>query len=543
MYTRITQGMLTENFLRNLNSISQRLAFAQQQEATGKNLLKPSDNPLDLTKILQYRLSLSQMDQFTKNLDDGISQVEKTGATLLDVTNGVQSARDLAVQGASDGLNSEDRAAIADQINQYLEAALQSANDNFKGRFIFAGYNTQAAPFTEDRNARSGYVDNVRYTGNLGSISRQVGRASTLPINFNGYDVFLHGTHTYDGAILPVDKALGFSGTLTINQRDFIINPGDTLTDIANRINADQKTEVFANLELNQLVLKSANSEEDIVLSDSNDGKLLQNLGLAQRGAYIVGTDAPTLPLIDSLPAIFTGAGAVANLVYNSTNNRLNIRIGPDADPGGGGQARNIVIPEGTYASVDDLVAAIQTQVDKGFGKNVLTVSQAGGVLEIRTVATGVKVDPGDLVIGGDINGLGDTASSLTDLNLVGVPEPVPATPAGIGGIDGNDKLIIDIGTMLSISGADVVPQVIDLRAAKTTTINDLVDEINYQIFNNAYLRGVVKASIYDGRVKIESVQTGSDVPASELVISEGATGTLAALNFNTFSRNSANHF
>jgi len=532
MFTRITQGMLTANFLRNLNSISKRIAYTQEQLATGNALLKPSDSPLDMARILQFRLSLGQINQFKKNVEDGISQVEKTGATLLDVTNAVQDARDLALDGASDNLNSYDRAAIANTINQLLEANLQSANDNFRGRFIFAGYHTQATPFIEDRNVRSGYVDNVRYTGNLGSINRRVGRASMLPVNFNGYDVFLHRTHTYEGAILPADKPLGFSGTLSINYRDFIIKPEDTLTDIANMINSDSKAEVLADIQINQLVLRSTNSSEDIDLSDLEEGKLLQNLGLAQRGAYMIGTAAPTLPLIDSTPAIFTGAGVVANLVYNSTNNRLNIRIGPDADPGGGGQVHNIYIPEGTYASVADLAAAIQTEIDKAFGKNVLVVSEVGGVLDIRTVATGDEVDPGDLVIGGVINGLSDNASDWNDLNLIASPDPAPATPAGIGGTDGNDKLVIDIGPMLSISGDDVPPQVIDLRAASTLTIDDLINEINYQIFNNSYLRGVVKASVYDGRVKIESVDTGDDITASELVISEGATGTLAALNF-----------
>jgi len=531
MYTRITQGMLTANFLRNLMSISKRVSYTQEQLATGKALLKPSDSPLDLTRVLQFNLSLSQITQFKKNVEDGISQVEKTGSTLLDVTNAIQDARDLALDGASDNLNSYDRAAIANVINQLLEATLQSANDSFRGRFIFAGYHTQTTPFIEDRNSRSGYVDNVRYAGNLGSINRRIGRASRLPVNFNGYDVFLHRTHTYEGTVLPVDKPLGFTGTLTINYRDFVIKPEDTIIDITNMINADSKTEVFAEIQVNQLVLRSTNSDEEVVFSDSEGGRLLQDLGLAQRGAYNIGTVAPTLPLIDSTPAIFTGAGVVTSLAYDSTNNRLNIRIGPDADPGGGGQAHNIYIPEGTYASVADLAAAIQNEINKAFGKNVLVVGDVGGVLEIRTVATGDEIDPGDLVIGGVINGLSDNASDWDDLNLIASADPAPATPAGIGGTDGNDKLIIDIGPMLSISGSDVLPQVIDLRAAYTTTTNDLVDEINYQIFNNSYLRGVVKASVYDGRVKIESVATGDEIPASELVITEGATGTLTALN------------
>ncbi len=535
MVNRVTHAMLTSNFLRNLASISERLQHAQNQLATGDAILKPSDAPTNVARILQYKLTLSQITQFKGNIEDGISQVEKVGSTLLDVNDAIQNARELAVDGASDNLNRQDRMAIADSINQILEGVLQDANDNFKGRFMFAGYNTQSLPFHEDRNLRSGYIDNVRYDGTLGDIYRRIGRFSNLPVNFNGADVFLEQTHTYEGEILPIDEPLGFNGTLTINNRDFVITPDLMLKDIRNMINTDSEVEVFADVTANRLILKSTNSSEDITLSDSVDGDLLQNLGLLQLGAYNIGTAPPTLPLVDSTPAIFTGFGAVANLAYDSTNNRLNIRIGPDADPSGAGQAHSIEIPEGTYASVADLVTAIQGEIDDAFGHDVLVVTETAGVISIETVATGNAVTAGNLVIGGSINGLDDTASDFNDLNLINA-DPAPATFAQVAGVDGNDKIMIDIGTLISLSGTDISPQVIDLRAANTGTMNDLIDEINYQLFQNPYLRGVVEASDYKGRVRIETVERGADIPASELVITEGATGTLTALNIETLA-------
>lgn len=525
--------MLTTNFLRNLTAIARRIQHAQEQLATGQALLRPSDGPIKVARILQFNLSLSQITQFKLNIEDGISQVEKTGATLLDVVYSLQDAREHAVDGASDNLNKHDRFTIAGAIDQLLGGILQSANDNFKGRFMFAGYHTQDKPFSADVNIRSGYIDNVLYTGSLGAIRRRIGRYANLQVAFNGFEVFINRPHTYEGSILPPDKPLGFSGTLTINGRDFVIQPEHTLIDIRNLINSDNEVEIFAEVRLNQLILMSTNTSEEIALSDSEEGDLLQNLGLAQLGAYTIGTAPPTLPLVDSTPAIFTGFGAVANLAYDSTNNRINIRIGPVADPGGAGQARNIYIPEATYASVADLVIALQGEIDKAFGQDALVVSEAAGVLSITTVATGNAVTAGNLVIGGTLNGLADNASDFNDLNLINA-DPAPATFAGTAGVDGNDKIVIDIGEILSKSEQDIPPHVIDLRAANTGTLSDLVDEINYQIYENPFLRGVVKAYAYDGRLKIESVKTGADIPASELIITEGATGTLTALNIET---------
>ena len=64
--------MLSSNFLRNLTSIARRIEHAQQQLATGKAILKPSDGPIQVARILQYNLSLSQITQFKMNIGDGI---------------------------------------------------------------------------------------------------------------------------------------------------------------------------------------------------------------------------------------------------------------------------------------------------------------------------------------------------------------------------------------------------------------------------------------------------------------------------------------
>ena len=534
---RITHNILTLNFLRNLNAISNRIERTQQQLSTGQNYSRPGQGPVEVGQIVGFKSSISKITQYLKNVDDGVSQAEYIDTRLQAIIDEIGRARDLATDAASDNLNLADRQATGQEVNLILESTFSNANTRFRDRYTFAGWETRAIPFEAIYNPGTGSIEDIYYSGDRGKIDRLVGDGDQLTVNVTGKELFMEQTYTLSGRQLPTDRELGFDGIITVNGIDVTIRPDDTLRDIQLRLEAiSNRTHVFARIDNSRLVLESGYAVRAFALADNRQNKLLENLGLYVSGAFNVGMVPPTLPIIDSTPAIFTGAGPVANLTYDNTNNTLNIFLGADAN-GGISKAANVFITPGTYASVADLIAELQIQIDRQFGAGKIKVSDAGGgVLQLETVATGDEIDAGDLVIGGPLNGYPDTASDSADLNLVAVVGNAPATPAGTAGTDGNDKIIIDLGPTTSKNGSDVPPQVIDLRASMITTPDDLVDELNYQIFQNDVLRGAVEVRLYNGRLYFETVKEGADVLAQDFQISEGATGTLAALGISDVS-------
>ena len=531
---RITHNILISNFLRNLNNIALRLEKTQEQLATGVKYHRPGDGPVEVGQIIGFKASAAKITQFTKNVDDGISQVSYIDTILQSAIETIGRARDLVQDGANDNMSLEDRRTIAEELNLLVDATLFDANSRFRDRYIFAGWRSRDLPFEELKNSRTGRIDDVLFTGNMGQINRLVGDLSRLAVNVTGKDVYLDTTYTRVGRILPQNQPLGFAGRLTINDVDFDIETTDTLIDVKNKINAKSATaHVFASIDNGRLVLESAYAVKEFTISDDKDNRLMEDLGLFLSGAFNHAYRAPLLPLVDSTPAIFTGAGPVANLIYDDTNNTLNIFLGADANDGVS-KAANIIITPGTYASVGDLIVELQTQIDAAYGTDKIIVSDAGGgVIQLETVATGAAVDGGDLVIGGPFNGLDDTAADDADLNLVAFTGNAPATFATTPGVNGNDKLIIDLGPTTSKTGADVLPQTIDLRAGMITDLNSLVDEINYQVFQNDILRGTCTASVLDGRLYLETTEKGSHVKSTDFQITDGATGTLLALGLS----------
>lgn len=534
---RVTQGMMVKQFLRNIGSINEKMLDYQYKLARGVNYSKPSDGPLAIGHILSFKAQEQKFAQFQKNISNGISQVEYMDTLMQSMVAKITDIRTDIVYGANDALAPADRGALAQNMDQYLQSMLTDSQSLFRDRYIFSGHETMTNSFIGSNSKWDGYLNSINFIGDMGKIERRIGNLNRLQFNINGKDLFLDQTYTLKGKYLPTDEALGFSGKLTINDKTIILNTTHTLEDIRNKINADSDMKVWATTDNGYLKLESTTSSEKIIVSDDQNGILLDDLGINLRGAFNHGITGPTMPVIDSTGAIFDGAGPVTNLVYDATNNVLNLHLGPNANEQIA-EAHSITIPQGIYANVTELAEAIQGEIDIAFGQDKILIEDVGGTLRLTTVATGASVGTADLQIGGEIGGIADSASDSADLNLIAAPDPAPLTNSGTSGTDGTDKFIIDIGPLLSRTDDNPEPVEIDLRAANTGTLSELIDEINYQINHDLTLRGIVRAREEDGRILIETVMRGEEVTADQLVFSDSTAGTLDGLGLLETSTN-----
>lgn len=530
--TRVTQLSLTNNFLRNLGNLSRSLERDQIKLATGLNFNRPSDGPLELGQILGFRAQLTRITQFQTNIADGASQVDFIDDKLQSLLETSRTARTSILQGVNGSLDRNDRLTIGDDLDQRLRDIALTANLQLSGRHLFAGTRTQTLPFDSIFSESDDLLADVLYQGNSREVARRIGGGTRLDVNFPGDSVFMEETYTRAGKALPADIELGFAGTLVINDAEVDVLPDDTLEDIAARINQRTDLEAGARIRNGALELFSRYAVREIDLADQSGGDLLADLGLSFRGPYAISRDdivTGTLPMIDSTPAIFQAAGAVTNLDIDGDNDILNIHLGGSANEGTA-VSHTVRIPHGHYATVADLAAAIQEAADDAFGKHLVQVADVAGQIEIRTVKNGVAITAGDLRIGGQIDGVQDTASDAATLNLVAGPTPIPQTNADVAGTDGTDRFAIDLGTLLSPNGTDQPPIELDLRAANTGSNQQLVAEINEQIRADVRLRGTVEASLQGNRLVLQATEKGEHIPRTELQIVDTIPGVLTSL-------------
>ena len=141
--------MLANNTLRNVSKSYDKLGTYQQQLATGKKIHRPSEDPVVAMKGMHYRTSLTEIEQFQRNLSEAYTWMENSESALGHTTSVLQRARELVVQAKNGTLGPEDRQAIAREIEQLKKDLVQVANTKVAGKYIFNGTKIEQAPVTD----------------------------------------------------------------------------------------------------------------------------------------------------------------------------------------------------------------------------------------------------------------------------------------------------------------------------------------------------------------------------------------------------------
>ena len=201
---RVTQNMLTNFSTRALQQSQGKLFKTQEQLSTGNKINRASDDPQGMRKILDYRSSLSQIAQYKENISAGKERVEMAETTLDAVQDLLTQAKETAMDNATSEFSS--RGAAAQNIRGVMEQAMGLANARIGKEYLFAGYLSDAAPFTID----GGY--NVTYHGDDNAVYVKTGDTGKVEINTSGSAVFTgasltDGTNVFD-AMRDVAAAL-----------------------------------------------------------------------------------------------------------------------------------------------------------------------------------------------------------------------------------------------------------------------------------------------------------------------------------------------
>jgi flagellar hook-associated protein 3 FlgL len=179
---RVTEGSAAWGSLNGLQSTAGRLAALQSQLSSGKQITRISDSPVGTTTALGIRGELKRMDQYASGASDALGWLTATDTSLSTAVTQLQSARTAVVAGLNTGANDANaRNALAAQIDQLRSSLIGVANSAYLGRPIFGG--TTASPTAFDPTTGA-------YTGDGGTVTRDVAPNNTVTVNATGTAVF-----------------------------------------------------------------------------------------------------------------------------------------------------------------------------------------------------------------------------------------------------------------------------------------------------------------------------------------------------------------
>ena len=168
----------------------QQALYAQigQQLSSGKQLNDPSDDPTRIAQDLSVRTAIDATGQQSKNVQSAVSELTTTDGALSSLTAVMQSARQLAIQGSSDTLTAQQRAALGSQVDQLLQQAVAVGNTSYAGRYVFGGTSSSAnAPVQQQGNPIAGvtFLGNGQEQGQLVYNGQEFALSTTFQAAFN----------------------------------------------------------------------------------------------------------------------------------------------------------------------------------------------------------------------------------------------------------------------------------------------------------------------------------------------------------------------
>ena len=181
-----------------LGDMSLQLEKLRSMGASGKKLAVASDDPASVRPVLNTRKQLSNVDRHLTTLGRAADTMAAADTQLGQVENIMQRAKEIMTGAGNGTLSPADRTVLADELAQLRDQLIDTANTSVDGRFLFAGYQENTAPFVANPAYDPATYDPadsatwpVSYQGD-GNVTRlEIGTGQTEQVSLAGSDLFL----------------------------------------------------------------------------------------------------------------------------------------------------------------------------------------------------------------------------------------------------------------------------------------------------------------------------------------------------------------
>ncbi|MCR2044731.1 flagellar hook-associated protein FlgL [Anaerosalibacter massiliensis] len=217
---RVTNNMIVGNLLYNLNQNLGRMDKINQQIASKRKFLVPSDDPIGASKSLKLNTDLSKINQYKRNVEDAEAWLNETESALVGIGSVLDRANDLAVQMSNETYSKEDLDKTREEVRQLKKHLIEIGNSTYAGRHIFTGYKTDKKLFDEDGN----YIVDLRMN-DLSEDSKKeifeynIGVSERVQVNTLGGKVFGIGKYDNDGNLIDPD----YESDVSISDKSYLI--------------------------------------------------------------------------------------------------------------------------------------------------------------------------------------------------------------------------------------------------------------------------------------------------------------------------------
>ena len=195
----ISTKLFNQRAVQQFSRMNEDIQNLQNRVATGKNILRASDDPIAAVNLSVAKEQKALIERFEKNAASARQTLDLTDGALQQAVNVVTRITELAIQAGNDTYGVQDRKAIETEVDELTNVLVSIANTRDpSGQSIFGGFKT-------DIDAFKVHLDgNITYQGDTGQRSLQLSENMPVTTSLDGANAFMR-VETAKGSLSVFD--------------------------------------------------------------------------------------------------------------------------------------------------------------------------------------------------------------------------------------------------------------------------------------------------------------------------------------------------
>lgn len=166
MGIRITNAMMTNNTMNNVNTNKTLLDRVATQVSTKQKITRASEDPVVAIRALRLKSSLNSLDQFYgKNIPDAESWLDATGTALNNMLTCSSSMLSNTTKISSNQYSLSEKKTLLQEFQSLRNQVYEEANVDYAGRSIFTGYKTNMDLAFKTADTTASYRITQKFSG------------------------------------------------------------------------------------------------------------------------------------------------------------------------------------------------------------------------------------------------------------------------------------------------------------------------------------------------------------------------------------------
>ena len=143
---RITNKIMQNNSLSNINTNKILQDKLNNQMSTQKKINRPSDDPVVAIRALRLRSNVTEITQYyEKNIPDAESWLSVTEGAIQNLTEVITDMYEQCTKGSNGDLKPSDREIILESLEALRDEVYCTGDSDYAGRYVFTGYRTNTS--------------------------------------------------------------------------------------------------------------------------------------------------------------------------------------------------------------------------------------------------------------------------------------------------------------------------------------------------------------------------------------------------------------